>query len=163
MALPELPAENEDPWFVKRNAFDQAVKSELEGRLSEAQLSATIGDVAIPAAEGAAAEFLGSNPGVVSAAEFAVSEALTDANIPTGDGEGELIIRGANGTNTWMQARNYVDAEGIAGPTLDAVAALGRGGVVTTVVGAPPTDLSLPAGVARIYLNDGAPVLAIGD
>lgn len=42
MALPELPAENEDPWFVKRNAFDQAVKSELEGRLSEDQLSATI-------------------------------------------------------------------------------------------------------------------------
>lgn len=43
MTLPALPAENEDPWFEKRNAFDVAVKTDLEGRLSDAALSATIG------------------------------------------------------------------------------------------------------------------------
>lgn len=41
MALPELPAEREKPWFEKRNAFDNAVRAELEGRLSESELSAT--------------------------------------------------------------------------------------------------------------------------
>lgn len=44
MALPQLPAENETHWYAKRNAFDQAVKGELEGRLSEAGLTATIDD-----------------------------------------------------------------------------------------------------------------------
>jgi lysophospholipase L1-like esterase len=39
--LPPLPAENEDPWYAKRNAFDLAVKAELEGRLSEDELAAT--------------------------------------------------------------------------------------------------------------------------
>ena len=38
MTLPALPAENEDPWYEKRNAFDLAVKSDLEGRLSDAEL-----------------------------------------------------------------------------------------------------------------------------
>lgn len=38
MALPDLPAENENPWYDKRNAFDQAVKAALEGPLSEASL-----------------------------------------------------------------------------------------------------------------------------
>jgi hypothetical protein len=45
MTLPVLPAENEDPWYAKRNAFDLAVKSDLEGRLSDAELSATFGQV----------------------------------------------------------------------------------------------------------------------
>lgn len=42
MPLPEPPAERENPWFEKRNAFDNAVRAELDGRLSEAGLSATI-------------------------------------------------------------------------------------------------------------------------
>lgn len=42
MALPPLPEENEKPWYSKRDAFDQAVKSELEGRLSETRLNTTI-------------------------------------------------------------------------------------------------------------------------
>jgi hypothetical protein len=45
MTLPVLPAENDDPWYEKRNAFDLAVKADLEGRLSDAELSATIGGV----------------------------------------------------------------------------------------------------------------------
>lgn len=39
--LPALPAENEDPWYGKRQAFDLAVKGQLEGPLSETELSAT--------------------------------------------------------------------------------------------------------------------------
>jgi hypothetical protein len=41
MTLPALPAENEDPWYAKRAAFDLAVKTDLEGRLSDASLSTT--------------------------------------------------------------------------------------------------------------------------
>lgn len=76
MALPELPAENEDPWFVKRNAFDQAVKSELEGRLSEEQLSATI------AAETASLPGDGRTVNLVprSAGQYGVNLADTSAN-----------------------------------------------------------------------------------
>lgn len=41
MTLPELPTKGENPWFDKRSAFDQAVRDELEGRLSEGGLNAT--------------------------------------------------------------------------------------------------------------------------
>ena len=41
MALPALPAEYEDPWWTKRNVFDQAVKTEIDGRLSASQLGIT--------------------------------------------------------------------------------------------------------------------------
>lgn len=68
MALPSLPAQGQDPWFTDRTNWDLAVKTELEGRLSEAQLSATIADQS--------AEFLGSNPGVVAAAEAAAGDAV---------------------------------------------------------------------------------------
>lgn len=47
MALPALPAENEDPWLTKRNAFDEAVRARLDGDLSPAQLSTTIGTQAL--------------------------------------------------------------------------------------------------------------------
>lgn len=39
MALPNLPAKGQNPWYDDRNAWDTSVKSELEGRLSESQLS----------------------------------------------------------------------------------------------------------------------------
>ena len=39
MALPGLPAENDDPWFDKRNAFDQAVKQAIETDLPAASAS----------------------------------------------------------------------------------------------------------------------------
>jgi len=42
MTLPALPLENEDPWFAKRQAFDGAVRDELEGRLSESELAAMV-------------------------------------------------------------------------------------------------------------------------
>lgn len=41
MALPTLPVQGQNPWFTPRNNWDEAVKSELEGRLSAAQLSGT--------------------------------------------------------------------------------------------------------------------------
>jgi hypothetical protein len=41
MSIPNPPAEHADPWFDERNAFDVAVKTELEGRLSDDALSAT--------------------------------------------------------------------------------------------------------------------------
>lgn len=49
MVLPELPGQNENPWFEKRSNFDLAVKGEIEGRLSEAELDATI-EAYVPAA-----------------------------------------------------------------------------------------------------------------
>lgn len=39
MALPVLPVQGQNPWFVPRNAWDLAVKTEIEGRLSEASLA----------------------------------------------------------------------------------------------------------------------------
>lgn len=48
MALPELPTQGQSPWFTPRNNWDLAVKSELEGRLSETELNATIGEVVAP-------------------------------------------------------------------------------------------------------------------
>lgn len=63
MALPDLPAKGESPWYDKRQAFDVAVKTELEGRLSEAQLSTTIdqhlGDTVDPVVSQLAAEAVG--------------------------------------------------------------------------------------------------------
>lgn len=38
MVLPDLPARGQNPWYTPRNNWDVAVKSELEGRLSEASL-----------------------------------------------------------------------------------------------------------------------------
>lgn len=54
MTLPVLPAENADPWYETRNTFDLAVKSDLEGRLSDAQLSGKYGTTsgARPVAKG---------------------------------------------------------------------------------------------------------------
>lgn len=39
MALPTLPVQGQNPWFIPRNNWDLSVKSELEGRLSEATLN----------------------------------------------------------------------------------------------------------------------------
>ena len=39
VVLPVLPAENEDPWYAKRQAFDIAVKGQIEGPLSESGLN----------------------------------------------------------------------------------------------------------------------------
>jgi len=41
VVLPGLPAENEDPWYAKRQAFDIAVKGQIEGPLSASALSAS--------------------------------------------------------------------------------------------------------------------------
>lgn len=38
MALPSLPVEGQDPWYDERTAWDLAVQSELEGRLSSSRL-----------------------------------------------------------------------------------------------------------------------------
>lgn len=38
MALPALPAQGTNPWYIPRTNWDNAVKAELEGRLSEASL-----------------------------------------------------------------------------------------------------------------------------
>lgn len=38
MALPSLPVEGQDPWYDERTAWDLAVQSELEGRLSATSL-----------------------------------------------------------------------------------------------------------------------------
>lgn len=38
MALPNLPAQGQNPWYTPRNNWDLAVKSELEGRLSDSSL-----------------------------------------------------------------------------------------------------------------------------
>lgn len=42
MALPSLPSQGQDPWYETRTTWDNAVKAELEGRLSETGLNATI-------------------------------------------------------------------------------------------------------------------------
>lgn len=42
MTIPAPPAEGVDPWFPARNAFDLAVKADLEDRLSDESLAATI-------------------------------------------------------------------------------------------------------------------------
>lgn len=42
MALPELPALGQNPWYTPRNNWDTAVETELEGRLSETGLSETL-------------------------------------------------------------------------------------------------------------------------
>lgn len=40
MTMPALPAEGEFWWYTKRQAFDDAVRTALEGRLSQADLDA---------------------------------------------------------------------------------------------------------------------------
>lgn len=42
MPLPILPSQGQNPWFTERNNWDQAVEVELEGRLSEAGIRASI-------------------------------------------------------------------------------------------------------------------------
>lgn len=39
MALPNLPAQGQNPWYTPRTNWDNAVEAELEGRLSEAGLN----------------------------------------------------------------------------------------------------------------------------
>lgn len=58
MTLPDLPDPHENPWYAKRQAFDQAVKDELENRLSPDELSATFAPQrTVRAAKGAAVVF----------------------------------------------------------------------------------------------------------
>lgn len=40
MALPALPVQGQNPWYIPRTNWDTAVEDELEGRLSEASLTA---------------------------------------------------------------------------------------------------------------------------
>lgn len=41
MALPVLPSEGQDPWYDDRTNWDLAVKAEIEGRLSQAEMNQT--------------------------------------------------------------------------------------------------------------------------
>lgn len=42
MALPNLPAQGQNPWYLDRENFDQSLRTELEGRLSAAGLDSSI-------------------------------------------------------------------------------------------------------------------------
>lgn len=41
MALPALPVQGQNPWYIPRTNWDNAVEADLEGRLSEASLNST--------------------------------------------------------------------------------------------------------------------------
>lgn len=41
MALPSLPVQGQNPWYIPRTAWDNAVKAELDGRLSQATMDTT--------------------------------------------------------------------------------------------------------------------------
>lgn len=181
--IPPPPLENDDPWFEPRDAFDQAVRTRLNdelsdavlgsrfadkatqstvetGRLSEAELSATIGSEFAEHAPAVIADQLADNPSIVDAA---AERALNTQGVVTAAGEGDLIIRAEDKTRTWMQSRDEVDEiSGISLPTDEAMYGLGRGGSVLLVPENMPSDLNLVVGEARIYLNDdGEPVLVI--
>ena len=120
---------------------------------------------------------------VQAAAE--VADAIAGQGYLTASGGGDLLIVGEDYTDTWMQARNEIDAAtGMSLPTdrtLEAFhqvgipAATGGGedliivgdndvevGVPVIYQGPVPDAIDLPAGAARIYLNDGEPVLVVG-
>lgn len=52
MALPELPAQGQDPWYTTRTNFDESLRAELEVRLSEQAINDNISQMTgiIPAA-----------------------------------------------------------------------------------------------------------------
>lgn len=51
MALPNLPTQGQNPWYIPRTNWDIAVQAELEGRLSESTLNGTIVSIVNPAVE----------------------------------------------------------------------------------------------------------------
>lgn len=88
VSVPLPPAENDDPWFVKRDAFDRAVRERLNGDLSPDELSATIAE-AVPfhpagILPGAAADLIasrlafGSGDITVGVASDSTSDGPTD-------------------------------------------------------------------------------------
>ena len=103
--LPPLPSENEDPWIDAREAFDQAVKDNLENRLSDPALSAAIAehlDVQVP---GAVAGVIADDPSV---AEAAAALAQSDAGLVRKTDPGIL----AEGRGDPEVVHHWVDAEG---------------------------------------------------
>jgi len=79
VVLPVLPAENEDPWYAKRQAFDIAVKGQIEGPLSKSELNATFA----PLLDG----HLG-DPLTVAASTTVTVEANGNQNLLAWDGAG---------------------------------------------------------------------------
>lgn len=93
--IPEPPARNEDPWFDKRDAFDQAVRTRLNTELSDAALRDTIGEGVEAAAEdpdgvivarGTATKTDGQNVRHFRRPTFAV-----DRWFPTGRNDHEIV------------------------------------------------------------------------
>lgn len=114
MALPPLPSQGQSPWFDERTAWDEAVESDLENRLSEANLRYTFG-------RARAVDVLnhgwvvGSNADQTAILQAAVNEAGVDGTvlIPNGlgyvDGTVTLMngttIAGASGRGTTLRSR----------------------------------------------------------
>lgn len=114
MALPPLPAQGQSPWFDERNAWDLAVKSELEGRLSQAILYGTFGRRRTVEVLNSG-WVVGSSSDQTSILQNAVTEAGVDGcvSIPNGlgyvDGTVSLLsgttIVGASGRGTVLRSR----------------------------------------------------------
>lgn len=101
MALPELPTQGQSPWFTPRNNWDLAVKSELEGRLSETELNATFVGYAPEALEPITAYGAEQGTFLTDAAMTAGSAVLSTAHQFTSADVGKVIgVRGAGPVST---------------------------------------------------------------
>lgn len=154
----------------------------LDAIADSPELSTAIGEQVAADVPPAVTDALADNPEVVEAAAL---RALNTEGVVTAQGAGALVFRGEDGTDTWMQSQDAVDAEtGMSLPTdrtMDALTQMGglvargsgdgvfivgddgtRIGVVTSQDSPPPENVNLPPGVIRIYRNGDELIVAVG-
>lgn len=120
MKLPDLPAENEDPWFDKRQAFDLIVKEYIESDFSNLAAASALG-AQVAAAQAArdainASALIDAPAGEVMAAYAlanglsASTTGLTPLYVQGTDNLGSLMapagVRAGLPTTTWSTADN---------------------------------------------------------
>ena len=88
VVLPDLPSENDDPWFEARAAFDTAVRQQLEGPLSESSLSKTFGPLRLTVATVTSAATLAADK---HTPVDATAAALT-VTLPTPTRAGQVVV-----------------------------------------------------------------------
>lgn len=145
MALPNLPVRGQNPWYVERTNWDNAVEAELEGRLSSSGLTSTVttnagigihdfGVVSDGSAPTGASLQSAMNAAVANGLPLRLPEGrflidqvnLPDGLILQGSGPGTVLVQRVAGQSTLQSVGTYTD-----GPVL--VETLAKGATTINV------------------------------